>query len=225
VQLAVDVYDADVELRHLDAEHVRAGHLRLEAGRAQGHELRHELRLDGEVGRDVDALERLLEVSPSSTGDGCSAPAPREHAVLEAQADLGRAELDHVELALHQRRLGLQQEVGQAVLEARLRQVELLDRETAQRVEAQVLARAQDVDEVAALVEQRALVLLHMKLTQHNHGCSPFFSLLLGYRISPSRTACSTAAAALCTSSFRYAFFTCDAAVCADMPSSAAACA
>src|SRR5262245_33820148 len=205
VQLAVDVHHADVELRHLHTEHVRAGYLRLEAGRAQGYELRHQLRLDAEVGRDVDALECLLLVALEVQAPGIRRQHFGEHAVLVAQADLGRAELDHVELARHELRLGLHQELGQAVLEARLRQTELLHGQAAQRVEAQVLARAQDVDEVAAVEQQRAFVLLHVKLAEQHHWSSPFSlpSSVHLHRINPSRTAWSTAAAALCTSSLR----------------------
>jgi hypothetical protein len=60
------------------------------------------------------------------------------------------------------------------VLEPGLRERELLHRQTAQRIEAHVFTRAQDLDEVALVEQERAFVLLHMKLAKH--CCSPFFS-------------------------------------------------
>jgi hypothetical protein len=78
-----------------------------------------------------------------------------------------------VEFARDQLRLRLHQEVGQPVVEPGVRERELLHCQTAQRIEAQVFTRAQDLDEVALVEQQRAFVLLHMKLAKH--FCSPFF--------------------------------------------------
>ena len=186
-----------MELRHLHAvDAIRARHLGLEAGARERDELRHELGLDLEIALDIDALEAQVDVALEVQATGVRRQHFGEHAVLVTQTDLGRAERHDVKLALDNRRLGLHQEVRQPVLEARLSQRELLRGQPAQRIEQQVFARDQHIDEVALLEQQGAFVPLHMKLAKQKHFSSPFNQTNIKKRTRPPGRSAGAAACA-----------------------------